>query len=143
MKFKVGDTVRIVGHNLNESKGDTGVITDIDDTSFEVNRFWYYEDSLEFFEPENKKWKDMTPQEKGALLLAYHECNEIEFINEDGKWMKTSNPLWLENYGYRVKPKTDKIVHKWYSPQGFEYQIYFEAEHGNPILETIKLEKLV
>jgi hypothetical protein len=31
-----------------------------------------------------KLWRDMTPEEKGALLLAAHEGKVIEY---DGAWM--------------------------------------------------------
>ena len=49
-------------------------------------------------------WKDMTPEEKGALLLAHHEGKTIEYF-VGGRWLFLSMPSWGENCRYRVKPE--------------------------------------
>lgn len=53
-------------------------------------------------------WRDMTPEEKGALLLADHEGEEIQhYSNEDRKWFPVHDdgPYWLYTVAYRRKPK--------------------------------------
>lgn len=53
---------------------------------------------------EPKLWKDMTPEEKGALLLAHHEGKTIEYFDPSHQdWVK-SEFLKLDNLAYRVKP---------------------------------------
>ncbi len=56
-----------------------------------------------------KIWKDMTPEEKGALLLAHHEGKKIEFrtlSNETKNWEGVaSTPRWNNYTAYRVKPE--------------------------------------
>lgn len=66
-------------------------------------------------------WKDMTPEEKGALLLAYHEGKVIEFsFPEDGLgWWSTSKDdgggvlSWHSNGCYRVKPQPKQPREFW------------------------------
>jgi hypothetical protein len=54
---------------------------------------------------EAKLWKDMTPEEKGALLLAHHEGKEIEFFASHNAWQGCEgSPSWISYYAYRVKP---------------------------------------
>ena len=50
-----------------------------------------------------KLWRDMTPEEKGALLLAHHEGRVIEVWRYDDKWVGTE-PHWNGFNFYRVKP---------------------------------------
>lgn len=50
------------------------------------------------------KWKDMTPEQQGALLLAYHGGKSIE-IYDCGNWFFTKYPAWHNVYAYRVKPE--------------------------------------
>ncbi len=52
-----------------------------------------------------KLWRDMTPEEKGALLLAHHEGRGIEIATRDHKAWYDANPTWQENFAYRVKPE--------------------------------------
>jgi hypothetical protein len=51
-----------------------------------------------------KIWRDMTPAEKGALLLAYHEGKAIELQIDEGDWVKVL-PSWTPYAAYRVKPE--------------------------------------
>ena len=56
-----------------------------------------------------KLWCDMTPEEKGALLLAHHEGKDIEFINKtDTPNWKKAKPLWADHCAYRIKPERTK-----------------------------------
>jgi hypothetical protein len=72
-----------------------------------------------------KLWKDMTPEEKGALLLAHHEGKDIEWTGcaarQTGGWdpweVCDSRYLWDgewcgHGFAYRVKPepKREKVT---------------------------------
>jgi hypothetical protein len=68
---------------------------------------------------EPKLWKDMTPEEKGALLLAHHEGKVIEWNSTHapgdwGDWGACGEDcLWDGEWGgdgfaYRVKPEPER-----------------------------------
>jgi hypothetical protein len=60
-----------------------------------------------------KLWKDMTPEEKGALLLARHEGKVIEsFFTHIDEWMVTSKPLFLDCHAYRIKTEPKRESHR-------------------------------
>lgn len=67
-----------------------------------------------------KLWKDMTNEEKGALLLAHHQKSVIEYFSTSQcDWCPVldNKPTWGANECYRVQPKT--ITHQvWWSPNG-------------------------
>lgn len=81
-----------------------------------------------------KLWKDMTPEEKGALLLAYHEGKVIEHTlwSEKG-WFEVKKGAdtalgWHDELSYRVKPepKQPREFWLWVTPKRimkFPYQI--------------------
>jgi len=49
-------------------------------------------------------WKDMTPEQKGALLLAHHEKpGSVEFWNVN-EWETLKNLGWHDEIAYRIKP---------------------------------------
>lgn len=95
-----------------------------------------------------KLWKDMTPEEKGALLLAYHEGKVIEFLSRmTGKWGKPApKPVVKEvvmygkvgeannssNYFWNGCDKQDTDTHK----------ITFNIVEGVPDCNSIRMEKL-
>ena len=55
-----------------------------------------------------KLWHDMTPEEKGALLLAEHDSGDIEH-HCDGMWVpKKKLQKFLAFHAYRVKPERTK-----------------------------------
>lgn len=70
-----------------------------------------------------KLWKDMTPEEKGALLLAYHEGKVIEWcygfcepstFRVDGSSAKGGmEPCWDPKCYYRVKPEPKEPREFW------------------------------
>ena len=49
-------------------------------------------------------WGDMTPEQKGALLLAHHEGRGVQALLRDG-WADCPYPLWDNSYAYRIKPE--------------------------------------
>lgn len=59
-----------------------------------------------------KTWGEMTPEEKGALLLAHHEGKAIEIFSEDEQEWYEYTPRWAYWVSYRVKPEEPKIEEK-------------------------------
>lgn len=58
-----------------------------------------------------KLWRDMTPEEKGALLLAHHEGKSFEFTRSSMgyKWIIVAGrPEWCDGNAYRIKPERTK-----------------------------------
>jgi hypothetical protein len=55
-----------------------------------------------------KRWRDMTPEEKGALLLAHHEGKVIEYLHEcSGGWRDRTgvSKEWHDKTSYRIRPE--------------------------------------
>lgn len=53
-----------------------------------------------------KLWRDMTPEEKGALLLAAHGGEVIElWMGSVERWRAICDPNFNEGCAYRIKPK--------------------------------------
>ena len=63
-----------------------------------------------------KLWRDMAPEEKGALLLAHHEGKEIEIMSE--KWVTSNKPIFHDVYAYRIKPEVKVEVVVLYGHRG-------------------------
>lgn len=109
-----------------------------------------------------KLWKDMTPEEKGALLLAHHEGKEIQYYERahgyEG-WEDCGLHPWNDDGSYRVKPKS-KVelvsIHGyqglyvgkptfWFGPSETSedtHRITFNLVDGVPDCSSIKMEKL-
>lgn len=100
-----------------------------------------------------KLWRDMTPEEKGALLLAHHEGKTIElFIGDDG-WSACS-PYWADDVAYRVKPEPVVETISIYSVRPCcglfgpdrdsddTHRITFDVIDGVPDCASVKMEKL-
>jgi hypothetical protein len=92
-----------------------------------------------------KLWKDMTPEEKGALLLAKYEKKFIECY-EDGSWnvvVGTGN-VFYHGTAYRVKPepKREKITARiCLTKDGAS--LHMEAEYGYDLYSKAHLYALV
>lgn len=149
--FKVGDKVGIIGHVWEPEHGRIGVIVKANnDGTYLVSRkdgdLWgYSEESLLLIEEESemKLWRDMTPEEKGALLLAHHENKRIEYNEGDG-WQDTYDPCWCESTAYRVKSKPVVEVVRFDSAPfncGW-HKFTFNLVDGKPDVTSIKMEKL-
>lgn len=53
-----------------------------------------------------KVWRDMTPEEKGALLLAEHEGKVIDRSHDLGAtWKEKVTKFWHDKHVYRVRPE--------------------------------------
>lgn len=100
-----------------------------------------------------KLWKDMTPEEKGVLLLAHHEGKVIEWLI--GQWGVDSDfdPKEYPGVAYRVRPepKVTEIVQFWERDRnnshsirrdGDTHRITFNLIDGEPDCDSIKMEKL-
>lgn len=105
-----------------------------------------------------KLWRDLTPAEKGALLLAHHENpGSVEFLNED-EWVTLEYLGWLDNFAYRIKPEpvvetvtvyggnTKAMNRNW----GFSgdhlgpetHRITFQTINGKPDCASVKMEEV-
>lgn len=82
-----------------------------------------------------KLFRDMTPEEKGALLLAKHEGRKIQFWHE-GAWVDMVIHWWFDTYAYRVAPEPETEAIVW-----GEYQITFDVTDGVPDCYTIKMSE--
>jgi len=54
-------------------------------------------------------WSDMTPEAQGALLLACHNGETIQFFIID-EWVNIQFPSWERSGKYRVKPVDPVVV---------------------------------
>lgn len=105
-----------------------------------------------------KLWRDMTPEEKGALLLAHHEGKQIEVnreILECGEWWEDHYPEWMHNYAYRIKPEPKvEAVNQGYKTNSSgrfvttssldhaTHVVTFNLIDGEPDCTSIKMGKL-
>ena len=96
-------------------------------------------------------WRDMTPEQKGALLMAHHEGKVIETFYA-GKW-KVCQPEWVDECAYRVRtePRRETVVlhgagYEWTQAdlpcEDDTHRITFDLLDGEPDCASIKMEKL-
>ena len=97
-----------------------------------------------------KLWKDMSPEEKGALLLADYEGRVIQRW-EKGKWV--NDPVAMnEKFAYRVKPEPvrETVAYYWRYDEGIKsvwgysdtHRITFDLVDGKPDCNSIKMEEI-
>ena len=93
-----------------------------------------------------KLWRDMTAEEKGALLLAAHEGEVIEHddLTYTYSWEVARSPTWNENIAYRVKPDDDlqRVSLMNFHELARGYFIEFEVINGEPDPTSIRMERL-
>lgn len=76
-----------------------------------------------------KTWGEMTPEEKGALLLAHHEGKVIEVWYPFAEVWVPKDCSFLDSDKYRVKPEEPKVEEKVFN------EAYFESSYdGFPIV---------
>lgn len=113
---------------------------------------------------EPKLWRDMTAEEKGALLLAAHEGNVIEW-SYGLPWItaestETSLVAWDNTCAYRVRikpePKVETVTQHWKTnkkgefvpmnqydvPHDPTHRITFTTSDGKPDCASVKMEEL-
>lgn len=96
-------------------------------------------------------WRDMTPEEKGAILLAYHEGREIECWSEsDPEWEEINCPSFISVCAYRIKPEPKRETLYWNRnsfgslskmPQD-THKITFDLKGGKPDCDSVKMERI-
>jgi len=102
-----------------------------------------------------KIWRDMTPEEKGALLLAHHEGKVIEFWNGvSWRIVYCGIPSWFEDDAYRIRPKPNRetVTVHWGKEWGFTlghgpssrdtHRITFDLIDGKPDCDSVKMEEM-
>jgi hypothetical protein len=93
-------------------------------------------------QPENPKlWRDMTPEEKGALLLAHHEGKVIEayLFNEwhEADW--STRPYPMPSVAYRIRPEPKReTVTRHLSHAGVAYPVTIDVVDGVLQWDTLK-----
>jgi hypothetical protein len=99
-------------------------------------------------------WAEMTPEEKGALLLARHEGKVIEYWQEPVGWLDVTTVCsWSDQYAYRVRPEPvrEVVTMAGYIDRGYfhvrsgvndTHRITFDLINGKPDCSSIKMEKL-
>lgn len=109
---------------------------------------------MDLSNPNKVFWKDMSREEKGAMLLAYQEGKDIEYWSQiSSKWKVTPpKPGWIKDCVYRVKPEPKVETVCLYSERlnGFSktrfvfdnHKISFETVDGKPDWSTLKGEDL-
>ena len=55
--------------------------------------------------PQPKLWRDMTAEEKGALLLAAYEGKEVQCHYGVKGWLRRSFEVFADGNAYRIKPE--------------------------------------
>lgn len=101
-----------------------------------------------------KTFGEMTDAEKGALLLAHHEGKAIMVSAVRGGYSETSDPLWLDQCVYFVKPEpvveTATLYFK-VSGRGIirpalsreaDYKLEYTYTDGDPDCASIRMEKI-
>jgi len=98
-------------------------------------------------------WADMTPEEKGALLLAKYEGKVIQ-RSYVGAWETVDAPFF-HGSAYRIKPELKREtvtmngchIESWTFGSEFlidrdTHRITFETIDGEPDCATIRMERL-
>lgn len=169
-EFKVGDKVRLLQKSGINYKGDVGYITCLSSIDCRVSKTndpketvnWVSYNKIELVEEkptvdvhntQKKTWGEMTPEEKGALLLADYEGKTIEFfLSGSTIWRTTYTPQWCSESVYRVKPLPVVETVEMYSVGGDcftdyrqandKYKITYQTVDGEPDWSTLKGETL-
>ena len=91
-----------------------------------------------------KLWREMTPEEKGALLLAAHEGKVIENRNEEVEWGVVEYPSWYGDVSYRIKPelKVETVTIKSFHECARGHRITFQTIDGKPDCSSVNMEEL-
>jgi hypothetical protein len=161
--FKVGDRIVVTNCTgaIEKYNGENGTVTGFGTHTVVCNMdnykkfLFFYHSEVELLE-ETKTWGEMTPEEKGALLLAHHEGKTIEFFSVDARKWYEGTPRWSYWVSYRVKPepKAETIECQWSYEKGGKdgythpknseatHKIVFDVVDGVPDCESIKMEKL-
>jgi hypothetical protein len=102
-----------------------------------------------------KRWRDMTPEEKGALLLAHHEGKVIEGRMFDewhqANWQGCASPTPSVAYRIRPEPKRETVRLYGQSEWGYwnnvstildTHRITFDLIDCEPDCASVKMERI-
>lgn len=94
-----------------------------------------------------KLWRDMTPEEKGALLLAHHEGKMLQSSFNGEPWNDcTAGVSWSGHIAYRVRPepKRETVLLYYKIPNGGIIKKIgtIDLIYGKPDKDSIKMEEL-
>lgn len=99
-----------------------------------------------------KTWGEMTPEEKGALLLAHHEGKLIQVYRSlDEAWESIKSPNWSECHAYRVRPEPKRETVRILVSEAVlaevrrstaQYAITYDTIDGVPDCTSIRMEAL-
>lgn len=111
-----------------------------------------------FLEEQVKPWKDMTPEEKGALLLARHEGKTLQYWRRgSGGWANCADVAGIYDHEfYRIKPAPvveEVVMYTSFprNPWGFTadnceqnrtHKVVFNIVDGAIDYSSVKMEKL-
>jgi len=89
---------------------------------------------------DHKRWRDMTPEEKGALLLAHHEGKVIEYFSTvcEGVWESVICHEWCSGIAYRVRPEPIRETITFHPMAG--HAVTYETIDGKPDWTTLRGE---
>ena len=102
-------------------------------------------------DPEPKLWRDMTPEEKGALLLAAHEGEVIEYEGHGWHKVACNDPVWYDDTAYRVRPEPKRETVTTYAKadaigglcrSDATHRITFDLIDGQPDPDSIRMEQV-
>lgn len=108
---------------------------------------------------EPKLWRDMTPEEKGALLLARYEGKQIEVASPQCYVWFPAKSTWFNELAYRIKPEPKRetvtltswgTLNQWLRDGDLskvhkdnrKYKITFDTIDGKPDPSSINIEEL-
>ena len=103
--------------------------------------------------PHRKPWRDMTDAEKGALLLAHHRGEAIEFLVGDD-WSYVKYPVWEVEIAYRTRPpapKRETVTLRGNADRGFDFSgwgaadthtLQFDTLDGKPDCASVRMEEI-
>lgn len=106
-------------------------------------------------QPEPALWRDMTPEQKGVLLLAAHEGKVIEcwHHSDTPEYWAEVDPSWADNCAYRIRPdpKLDTVTGYFWRSYGLSlfsgyhvscatHRITFDTIDGKPDPASIRMD---
>ena len=93
-----------------------------------------------------KLWRDMTPEEKGALILAAHEGKVIEIYKGIFGWLEKVADEFSNDFAYRVKPDDvrETVTLFWKrGDTGHDHEIgTIDIINGEPDPASIRMERI-
>ena len=90
-----------------------------------------------------RRWKELTDQEQGALLLAQHRGETIEYLSAIDEWRPTfcNRPSWQLHTCYRVKPKpvVGALTMCGHISESLKYAVFKHVDFKNPSIDNHRL----